>query len=82
MNKLFIFAALCVASVSCVNLQNLCSSDTFKYNGVLVNAFHVIRQNMTFEPLGHYLINGTIKCDHFEFANKTKFREALKIKHN
>ena len=80
MNKLLLLA-LCVASVSCVELENLCSSDTFEYKGVLVNAFHRVQSNVTFQLLSHYLINDTVRCDLSEFKNKTNFQEALRLKH-
>ena len=79
---------LCIASARCVELENICSSDSFIYKtswsedpGILVNAFHKVQKNITFQPIGHYLINDTVKCDFFEFKNKTNFWEALKIKH-
>ena len=80
MNRIFLFAIFCVASASCLELESICSSDTFEYKGVLVNAFHRIQRNVTFQPLSHYLINDTVKCDYFQFKNKTNFWEALKIK--
>lgn len=73
---------LCVASTNCVELENLCSSDTFEYAGILVNAFHRVQRNVTFKSLSHYLIKDSVKCDFFEFENKTNFWEALKIKHD
>lgn len=80
MNRILLLAMLCIASASCVELENLCSSDAFEYNGVLVNAFHRLQQNVTFEPLSFYLINDTVKCDFFKFKNKTNFWEALRFK--
>ena len=80
MNRILVLAMLCVASAHCVELENLCSSDTFEYNGVLVNAFHRVQWNVTFESLSHYLINDTVKCDIAEFQNKTEFWETLKAK--
>lgn len=80
MNRIWVLAILCVASASGVELENLCSSDAFEYNGVLVNAFHRLQQSVTFESMSHYLINDTVKCDYFEFKNRTNFWEVLKIK--
>ena len=76
-----ILAMLCVASVGCVKLENICSSDSFEYKGLIVNAFYRIQWNVTFESLNHYLIDDAIKCDPTEFKNRTNFREALKTKH-
>lgn len=76
---------LAVASVSCGELENICSTDTFRYKGAIqrfvVNAFHRVQRNVTFEPLSHYLINDTVKCDFAEFENKQNFWQTLKIKH-
>ena len=82
MNKLLVFLVLCIASASCVKLENLCSSDRFDYNGVLVNAFYRERWNVTFLSLNEYLINSSMPCDRSEFVNKTNFFEVLKIKNN
>ena len=71
---------LCVASASCVELENICSSDTFVYKDTQVNAFYKVRQNITFQPLNFFLIDPTVTCDQSEFENKTNFFEALKIK--
>ena len=79
-NQILLLTLLCVASASCVELENICSSDSFEYNGLLVNAFHRVQQNVTFEPLLHYLINGSVKCDFSEFFNKTNYWEALDLK--
>lgn len=81
MRPLLLFVMLCVASASCVELENLCSSDTFKHEGVLVNAFHRVQWNVTLEPPSHYLVPGTVKCDFREFKNKTNFWQALKLKY-
>ena len=80
MNKILFLTTLCVASVCCVELENLCSADAFEYKGVLVNAFHRVPQNVQFEPLAYYLINQTVKCDYFEFQNKRNYWETLKAK--
>ena len=79
MNK-FLVLVLCIASASCVELENLCSSDSFDYKGIEVNAFHRVRQNVTFEPLSHYLIDLAIMCDPSEFYNKTRYWETLKYR--
>ena len=82
MSKLLVFPVLCIASASCVELENLCSSDHFEYDGVLVNAFYKSPMNVTFPGLSHYLINSSVTCDRSEFVNRTNFRTALKIKNN
>ena len=88
MNKLLLLA-LCLASASCLQLENICSSDQFYYRGErgrevppeLVNAFHKIGgQNITFKALNSYLIDDTVSCDLSEFKNATNFWEALRIK--
>ena len=71
---------LCVASSSCVQLENICSSDSFEYNGVLVNAFYKVEWNVTFGSLNDYLINDTIKCNLDEFKNKANLQETLRLK--
>ena len=85
MSKILCLAILWVASVSCLELENICSSDAFEYRGAikkyLVNAFYRVERNVTFEPLSRYLINDTVKCDLAEFENKTNFWEALRLKH-
>ena len=81
MMKVLILAMLCVASVACVKLENICSDDSFEYKGVLVNAFHRVKLNITFQPLSFYLINDSVKCDPAEFKNKANFLKALKTKH-
>ena len=81
MTKIVWLAILWVASASCVELENICSSDTLRFNDLLVNAFHRVQRNVTFQPLSYYLIKDTIKCDFFEFKNKTNFWEALRLKH-
>lgn len=71
---------LCLVCANCVELENICSSDTFTYNDLVVNAFHKVPQNLTFGPLKLYLINETLKCDEEEFKNKANFRVAIKAK--
>ena len=74
-----VLVVLClVASASC--LESLCSSDTFSYNGVLVNAFYKIRQNVTFERPTHYMIHDSVTCDPSEFKDRSNFLTSLKIK--
>ena len=80
MNKLLVFLVLCIAWVSCVELENLCSSDTFEYNGVLVNSFYKSSMNITFPGLKRYLINHTIICDRSDFVNTTNYYEILRIR--
>ena len=80
MNKVVLLAMLCVAPVSCVELENLCSSDTFENKDVLVNAFNRVKLNLTFQSLNHYLINDTVVCDRPEFNNTANLDEALKLK--
>lgn len=80
MNRILMLAMLCVASASCLELENICASDAFKYKDVLVNAFYRVQWSVTFESLNHYLINDTVKCDPLEFKNKTNLQEALKFK--
>ena len=82
MTKLLVLLVLCIASASCVELENVCSSGHFEYNGVLVNAFYKSPMNVTFPGLNHYLINSSVPCDPSEFVNKTNFWTALKIKNN
>ena len=82
MNRILLLAMLCVASGSCVELKNICSSDSFEYKGVLVNAFHKVQWNLTFGSLNDYLINDTVKCDPAEFKNKTDVEEALRLKND
>ena len=80
MNKFLVLAVLCIASASCVELENLCSSDSFHWLGVQVNAFYRVPQNITFESLSHYLIDHAVTCDPSEFKNKTNLFETLKFK--
>ena len=80
MNQTLLLAILCVASVSSVELEKLCSSDVFEYKGVLVNAFHRVQWNVTLEPLSRYLVNDSVRCDPTQFQNQSNFWEALRIK--
>lgn len=80
MNKILVILLLCAASASCFELENLCSSDTFIYNDLEVNAFYRVQLNFTFKSLGHYLIDDSVKCDENEFRNKTNFLKAMKAK--
>ena len=78
--KIVLLAMLCVASASCVELENICPSDTFKFREVLVNAFHRVEGSVTFRPMTNFLVDDSVKCDFFEFKNKENFWGALKIK--
>ena len=78
--KILILAMLCVASVACVKLENICSADTFQYKGVLVNAVYRVQTNVTFQPISLYMINDSVKCDPAEFEVKRRFVEALTLK--
>ena len=80
MNRILLLAMLCVASGSCVKLENICSPDNFEYKGVLVNAFHKVQWNVTFRPLGDYLNNDTVKCNPAKFKDKTNLEETLRLK--
>ena len=84
MRKLFVLAMLCIVSINCVELENICSSDTFVYDGeyddVLVNSFHRVRLNITFRPLSYYLIPDDIKCDLGRFENKSNYYAGLQAK--
>ena len=80
MNTFWTFLLFGLVSASCVELENLCLSDSFDYKDVRVNSFQRLRLNVTFEPLTHYLIRPTVHCNLFQFQNKTNFWEALKLK--
>ena len=80
MKQLLVFLVLSIASASCVELENLCSSDHFQYNGTLVNAFYRNRQSIVFPSLNYFLINNSIPCDSSEFVNKTNHKIALEIR--
>ena len=80
MNRILLLAMLCVASGSCVKLENICSHDSFEYKGLLVNAFYKVQWNVTFGLLDDYLINDTIKCNPAQFSNKTNLEETLRLK--
>lgn len=81
MTKLLVaLLVLCVSSASGLLLEDLCPSDAFAYKGgILVNAFHRIRQNVTFEPF-EYLVNDNITCDPTEFRDKGHHMMALQAK--
>lgn len=79
MNK-FLVLVLCVASASCVELEHLCSSDRFDYEGLTVNAFHRVQHKVTFQSLRHYLIDHAITCDQSEFENQTNYWEVLRLR--
>ena len=80
MKKVVVLTILCVAAVGCVELENICSSDSFVFNGVLVNAFHRFQQNVTYYPLIHYLIHDGVRCDLSEFKDQANFWKALELK--
>lgn len=79
MKQILLLAVLCFAFASGVELENLCSADTFKFEGLLVNAFHRAEEILMFEPLSHYLISDIDKCDPSEFKNKRNYEEAVWI---
>ena len=51
-NKLILFALiLCVgSSVGSLKLGNICKKDVFRYDGLKVNSFYKIRQNVSLDP--------------------------------
>ena len=75
---LVVLAVFCVASASCVELENLCIYDIFDYNGITVNAFRRVNQSVTFEPMNYYLVN-KLRCAVEQFKNRTNFLEVLRI---
>lgn len=77
---MFLVLLLCVASASPVELENLCSNETFSYNGVLVNSFQKIRRSLEFKSLSHYLISNIVTCDPAEFKDKRNLWDSIKIK--
>ena len=81
MKTTLVLAMLCVALAGCLELENICSSDSFYRDGVFVNSFYRVQFNVTFQPLSFYLINDTVECNPDEFKDKNNFWEALKIKH-
>ena len=72
MNKVLLLTTLCVASVACVELENICSSDSFEFE-VLVNSFYRVQRNVTYYPLLHYLIHDGVRCDPFEYKDQANF---------
>ena len=80
MNRILWLAMLCVASSSCVELENICSFDSFYYNDVLVNAFYKVQWNVTFGSLNDYLINDTVKCNLEEFDDIANGPVAMRLK--
>lgn len=85
MNKVLSFVlVLCIcATARSVELQNICSHDTFKYQNLLVNAFHRVSQSFTFEPIRYYMLNDSVVCNKSDFKNPVNFLEVLpKIKEN
>ena len=81
MKTTLVLAMLCVALAGCLELENICSSDSFYHDGLLVNAFYRVQFNVTFQPLSYYLINDTVDCKPTEFNKEINFWQALKIKH-
>ena len=80
MSRILLLAMLCVALGSCVELENICPSDSFLYEGILVNAFYKVEWKVTIGSLNDYLIKDIIKCNPTEFKNKTNLEEALRLK--
>lgn len=81
MNKLLVLLVLYLASVNCVELENICSPDAFDFDSKKVNAFHRVVQRVGFQGLRHYLISDiTILCDPTEFRYKNNYWEALGAK--
>ena len=80
LKKVLILAMLCVALAGAVELENICSDDTFEYEGVLVNALHRVQFNITLQPLRAYLIHDSVKCYYSQFQNKTNYWEVLRMK--
>ena len=77
----FVLALCAFSVVGSVELQNICSQDTFVYNDILVNAFHRVRQSFTFEPIGAYMLNDSIACNRTDLKVEKNFLETLpKIK--
>lgn len=74
------FLVFGITAASCVELENLCDSETFDYKGVRVNSFQRLLLNFTFESLEFYLVKPTLTCDPSQFQNKTNFWEILKLK--
>ena len=81
MKTTLILAMLCVALAGCFELESICSSDSFRRDGLLVNAFYRAHFNVTSLPLSSYLIKDTVDCNPAEFKDKNNFWEALKLKH-
>ena len=80
MNRFLVFLVLCVASASCVELENICSAGRFEYKDVVVNAFYRVQRNVQFQSLRHYLVDHAIICDPSEFQNKTNYWSTLRIR--
>lgn len=77
---LCVSTALYVWTASGLNLENICPLSIFSYEGTEVNAFHRVRQVITFEPLPYYLVNHNIICDPNEFKNRSNHLVALRAK--
>lgn len=85
MKFLVFLVILCASSASTLHLEAICPvnsflRDGFLYEGVRVNSFHRVRQNVTFEPLSYFLVDHRIICNPFEFRNKDNHLEALKAR--
>ena len=80
MNKALFLAMLCITSSCCLELERICSSDTFSHVGQTVNSFHRLERNVTFGSLSDYLIDEAVNCDLSEFKTKANFLETLKLK--
>lgn len=76
----FLLLLICVASVSCVQVEFLCPSNRFDYNGLTVNAFHKVQHTTTFQSLRHYLIDHRITCDQSEFDDHSNYWKALRLR--
>lgn len=81
MKKILVILLFCAASTNCsdgLELKNLCSSDAFTYNGILVNSFFRDYLMLSFGPFRQFLIDNTIGCNENEFSNKTNIQKAYK----
>ena len=81
MKIILVFALLSIASSRCVELEKICSSDSFDFENVEVNAFYRSQSwNVTFQGLNYYLINKTADCNSTEFYDEDNIKIALRIK--
>lgn len=79
-NFLVALVILCVSSASGLHLEPICSSSSFSYEGIQVNAFHRVPQFVYFEPLPYFLIDRSIDCDLDQFRNESNHLIALKAR--